>query len=101
MAEYLSCAQTAKLLRSALKATFPPVKFSVRSRVYSGGASIDVSWEGGPCSLLVDRVCCDYKGADFDGMVDLKTYRASYLLPDGSALLSSYYPNGTGGSVGV
>ena len=42
--KYLSCAETAKLVRTALKKNFPGVKFSVRSSVYSGGASIDVSW---------------------------------------------------------
>ena len=39
--EYLTCAETAKLVRSALKAAFPGVKFSVCSSTYSGGASID------------------------------------------------------------
>lgn len=37
--KYLSCAETAKLLRQALKESFPGVKFSVRSSVYSGGAN--------------------------------------------------------------
>lgn len=36
---YQSCAETAKLLRQALKESFPGVKFSVRSSTYAGGAS--------------------------------------------------------------
>ena len=46
---YLRCAETAKLLlRAALKEAFPEVAFSVRSRTYAGGASIDVTWRDGP-----------------------------------------------------
>ena len=44
----LSCAEVAKLLRAALKETFPGVTFSIRSRTYAGGASIDVTWRDGP-----------------------------------------------------
>lgn len=87
-AEYLTCAETAKLLRGALKRQFPGVKFSVRSHTYSGGASIDVRWTDGPTSAAVDAVCNPYKGADFDGMVDLKTYSQHWLQPDGSAAVA-------------
>jgi hypothetical protein len=38
--QYLSCAETAKLVRAALKESFPGVKFSVKSSTYAGGASI-------------------------------------------------------------
>ena len=44
--EYLSTVATADAMRKALKAAFPGVKFSVRSKVYAGGSSIDVSYEG-------------------------------------------------------
>lgn len=52
----LSTAETAKLVRAAVKAAFPGVTFSVRSRVYSGGASIDVDWTDGPTSKMVDPI---------------------------------------------
>ena len=39
---YLTCAETAKLARAALKQAFPGVRFSVRSDTYAGGASIHV-----------------------------------------------------------
>jgi hypothetical protein len=81
-AEYLSCADTAKLLRQALKRTFLGVKFSVRSDVYAGGASIDVSWTDGPTTQAVKALADEYAGADFDAMQDLKTYRAPDLVPD-------------------
>lgn len=86
MSKYLSVADTAKLVRQALKAAFPGVKFSVRSDSYSGGASIRVRWTDGPTVKVVEAVTNRYRGADFDGMQDLKTYREDTLiaLSDGS-----------------
>ena len=74
MAEYLSCAETAKLLRGALKEALPDVQFSVRSHTYSGGASIRVRWTDGPNQAQVDSIAKHYAGATFDGMIDLKEY---------------------------
>ena len=77
--EYLTCADTAKLVRKALQSKFPGIKFSVRSKTYSGGASIDVSWDNGPRSEAVKKTIELYEGADFDGMTDLKSYKSSLL----------------------
>jgi len=71
--EYLSAADTAKLVRKALAEAFPGVKFSVRSKTYSGGASIDVRWTDGPNSKQVEAVAKRFEGSDFDGMIDLKS----------------------------
>lgn len=68
--KYLSCAETAKLLRAALKESFPGVKFSVRSDVYAGGASIRVKWLDGPTSKVADPILSAFKGSYFDGMID-------------------------------
>lgn len=82
--DYISVTDTAKLLRQALKAQFPGVKFSIRSSRYAGGASIDVSWTDGPPASAVDATCYLYRGATFDGMQDLKEYHSSILAgPDG------------------
>lgn len=70
--KYLTCAETAKLVRAALKEAFPDIKFSVRSSVYSGGASISVKWIDGPCTALVDGVVGVFKGSYFDGSIDYK-----------------------------
>jgi Large polyvalent protein associated domain 29 len=80
--EYLTCAETAKLVRSALKTAFPGTKFGVRSKTYSGGASITVSWTDGPTSADVDKVISLYSGASFDGMIDLKSYHDSILVDE-------------------
>jgi hypothetical protein len=77
--EYLTCADTAKLLRKALKAAHPGVKFSVRSSSYAGGASIDVYWTDGPTARTVDETTQLYTGATFDGMIDLKSYHSTLL----------------------
>lgn len=79
---WLSCAETAKLVRKHLKADFPGVKFSVRSSNYAGGASIDVRWTDGPTAKQVDGVLNLYEGASFDGMIDLKSYHDSILVDE-------------------
>lgn len=72
MKKYLTCAETAKLIRQALKEAFPGVKFSVRSSTYSGGASITVGWTDGPTSDQVDGIVKVFEGSYFDGMTDYK-----------------------------
>lgn len=86
MTKYLSVTDTAKLVRTALKAEFPGVKFSVRSDSYSGGASIRVCWTDGPFEKDVDKIVNRYQGTDFDGMQDMKICRDATLLaaPDGT-----------------
>lgn len=81
--KYISCADTAKLLRAAFKSEFPSVKFSVRSHTYSGGASIDVSWTDGPFIKDVEKIAKRYEGASFDGSIDLKEYHDSLVYFDG------------------
>lgn len=80
--EHLSCAETATLVRGALKQAFPSVKFSVRSKTYSGGASINVEWTDGPKPSDVERITNLYTGASFDGMIDLKSYHDSILVDE-------------------
>lgn len=94
--EWISCADTAKLVRQALKRAFPAVKFSVRSDSYAGGASIRVRWEDGPTSVQVDAVTGVFAGADFDGMVDLKVSVQRWLHPNGAVTLA--HREGTNGS---
>ncbi|MBF9235625.1 LPD29 domain-containing protein [Microvirga alba] len=71
---YVSCVETAKLVRLALKEAFPEVKFKVKSKTYSGGASVTVSWEDGPLTRQVEAIAKAFQGATFDGMTDCKGY---------------------------
>lgn len=98
MSDYLSCAETAKLLREQLKRNFPGIKFSVRSSVYSGGASIDVRWSLGPTDKEVNRVSKQFQGGGFDGSIDMAYNYEHWLLPDGTAQIES--TPGTSGSMG-
>lgn len=82
--KYLSVAETAQLARQALKESFPSIKFSVRSKSYSGGASISIGWTDGPTSKQVDAIAQQFAGATFDGMTDSMSYHASQL--DGQAV---------------
>lgn len=76
---YLTVAQTAALLRQALKECFPGVKFSVRSESYSMGACINVGWTDGPATSQVKAIAGLFQGAYFDGMIDYKGAVYHYL----------------------
>lgn len=70
--KYFTCAETAKLIRKALKEAFPGIKFSVKSHTYSGGASINVSWTDGPNDDQVKAVARHFEASYFDGCIDYK-----------------------------
>jgi len=70
--KYLSCAETAKLVRAALKEAFPGVKFGVRSSTYSMGASMSVTWTDGPNNAQVEAITDRFTGSYFDGSIDYK-----------------------------
>ncbi len=91
MSRYITCAETAKLVRLALVKNFPSYKFSVRSKTYSGGASIDVSWTDGPTTEAVDKIVGVFEGARFDPMCDLKYGAEHYLASDGTAQIRRTY----------
>lgn len=65
----------AKLLRVALKEQFPTTTFSVKSKSYSGGSSINIRWEDGPRDVEVKPITDFFQGASFDGMTDSMSYR--------------------------
>lgn len=96
---YISAADTAKLVRAALKRDFPGVKFSIRSKTYSGGASIDVKWIDGPRTRDVEAVAKQYAGGRFDGMIDLAYGVSHFLTADGRVMLANN--PGTAGSRGT
>lgn len=72
MTKYLSCADTAKLVRQALKEAFPTIKFGVTSKTYAGGASISIRYTDGPTADDVKAIVAAFEGSYFDGMQDYK-----------------------------
>lgn len=66
----------AKNIRIELARAFPGVKFSVKSRRFSGGDAIDVSWIDGPVSAQVAPIIDKYSAGYFNGMEDIYEYSA-------------------------
>lgn len=84
MNEYISLKDTNSLIRKALKESFPSVKFSIRGKSYSGGASTTIRWTDGPNVDQVKHLISAFEAAYFDGMIDYKGSR--YALLDGEAV---------------
>jgi hypothetical protein len=73
---YVDVAQTAKLLRTELRRTFPSVKFSVRSHRYAGGASVNVNLNDASVDTQAVRDVADaFQACDFDGNTDSTMFR--------------------------
>jgi len=66
----LTTTEAAKAIRTELKATFPGVKFRVRSH----SCSINVTWTNGPTSKAVSEITWKYSNGRFDGMIDCYEY---------------------------
>lgn len=73
MTKHISLTETAQLIRETLKVEFPGVKFSVRSKSFANGSSVDVQWVDGPTWKDVDGAISFYSGSTFDGMQDLSS----------------------------
>jgi hypothetical protein len=97
--KYLTVTETAKLVKKRLKEKFPGSKFSVRSDKYSGGASLNIWWLDGPTTDMVNAVVGVFRGAGFDGMIDMAFYVNHWMLPDGTVTIAS--SPGTESSMGV
>ena len=74
MRELSTAAQTAKAIRKELKLAFPNIKFSVSSKNYSGGNSVDVCWVNGPTYDSVKKIVEKYQYGTVDGMTDGYNY---------------------------
>ena len=88
--KYLSCAETAKLIRQALKQNFPLIKFSVYCK---RGGSINVTWNNGPTTKQVDKIAGQFEGSGFDGMQDLSYPIEHYITKDGTVCLAEIHHN--------
>lgn len=72
----------AKNIKKELSRAFPGVKFSAKSNSYSGGNSIDVSWDLGPTADAVDKIISKYQEGSFDGMTDSYDYDRANQWPE-------------------
>lgn len=67
----------AKNIRKELASAFPGVKFTIRTKRFSGGDDLNVDWTDGPTSAKVKAITDKYSGGDFDGMTDSYTHSRS------------------------
>lgn len=67
----------AKNIRLELKAAYPATKFSVTTKRFSMGNSIDVRWTDGPTVEQVNKIARKYQYGEFDGMTDCYNYSRS------------------------
>lgn len=70
-------ARAAANMRTELAKAFPGIKFTVKSKSFSGGDSIDVDWEMGPTEKEVKEITSKYEDGHFDGMQDMYIHDAS------------------------
>jgi len=68
----------ASLIRADLKAAYPGVKFSVRTKTTG---SIRIDWEMGPSEPAVEALLGKYVAGHFDGMTDSYVYDRSNTGP--------------------
>lgn len=64
----------AKNIRIVLKASWPKVKFSVKTDHFANGNSVDVRWEDGPTTKAVDAAIGRFCSGHFDGRDDSYRY---------------------------
>lgn len=66
-----------KNAKAELKATFPGVKFSVKTSRFSGGDSMYVRWTDGPTTRQVEAIINKYSAGRFDGSTDSYDYNTT------------------------
>lgn len=69
-------------IRKELARAFPGQKFSVTSKSFSGGNSIDVWYEYGPTTEAVDKIISKFEQGSFDGSDDSYTYDSDRTFTD-------------------
>lgn len=87
---YETSTETAKKIRARLKKEYPDLPkshFKVKTKNYSGGSSITVSWVDYPIEKEVSEVIDQYKSTTFDGMQDLAEHHG-YIDPEDGLLYS-------------
>jgi hypothetical protein len=89
---YLSVADTAKLMRKALKQAFPDLKCSVQSNNYAGGGSIRVEYNDDNYGVdAVREVAEKFQACDFDGQDDSTHWREPTMVDGKLFRFGSHY----------
>lgn len=68
------CVVASRNIKRELKLKYPGVKFSVKSKGYSGGDNVSVRWTDGPRVEDVKKITSKYEMGSFDAMTDMYEY---------------------------
>jgi hypothetical protein len=71
------CVTAAANIRAELRATFPGVKWSVRTSKYSMGNDVTIYWTDGPTREEVSQLTAKYLCGSFDSYTDCYEYSTS------------------------
>ena len=74
-------ASVAQTIRKELKEKYPNIKFSVSSRSYAGGNSVDIYYTNGVPSDEIRKLVNKYESGHFDGMTDCYNYHSNRDYP--------------------
>ena len=74
--QYATAADSAKLIRTEIKAAWPGVRFSVRSE----RSTVNVEWTDGPTIKQVEALPGKFEMGYFDGMDDSYKYTSAYIV---------------------
>jgi len=75
--QYATAADSAKLIRTEIKAAWPGVRFSVRS---DERGTVNVKWTDGPTTKQVEALLGKFEMGYFDGMDDSYKYTSTYMV---------------------
>lgn len=78
---------TAQLIREALKAAFPGVKFSVTSESFANGSSVSIAYTDGPSRKQVAQVYAAFKSGHYNSSEDIYEYHREPTAIDASGKL--------------
>lgn len=85
-------AGTAQLIREALKAAFPGVKFSVTSDSFANGTAVDIRYQDGPTRKQVEQVYAPFISGHYNSAEDMYEYhREATKVDDSGKLLRLSY----------
>lgn len=87
-AKTLPATDSSRLLKKALRAAFPGIKFSCRMGAGTAYGNVTVRWTDGPLVAAVDEIARAFEGEGFDGMTDSLYHKATAIEIDGETFQS-------------
>lgn len=86
--------EAAKEVRKALKHEWPAAKCSVKSKRYSGGSSVEVTWTDGPTEAAVSKVVehfAGYENGYYNEFVSVARSTSHETMEAAAAAVAQYY----------